>query len=77
MNLAGGSEITLNALIDLVGELAGTTVKIDDQPARAGDAFRNGGSTERARTLLGWEPHVALRDGIAAQLEWHAANVRR
>jgi UDP-glucuronate 4-epimerase len=77
MNLAGGSEITLNELIDLVGELGGAAVKVDDQPPSPGDAVRNGGAIDRARAVLGWEPEVTLRDGIAAQLAWHATNVTR
>lgn len=77
VNLAGGSEITLNELIELVGELAGASVKVDDQPPSAGDAFRNGGAIDRARVVLGWEPQVPLRDGIAAQLEWHRSNLTR
>jgi len=72
-NLAGGAEITLADLITLVGELAGREVRVDPQPARPGDAFRNGGSTERAGRLFGWEPAVGLREGIAAQLAWHRA----
>src|SRR5205823_3734885 len=43
VNLAGGSEITLNDLIALVGELAGAAVAIDPGPKMAGDSFRNGG----------------------------------
>jgi UDP-glucuronate 4-epimerase len=74
-NIAGGGEIVLNHLIDLVGELAGTEVEIEDHPAQAGDAKRNGGATDRARALLGWEPTVSLRDGIAAQLAWHRSRV--
>jgi len=72
VNIAGGGEITLNGLIDTVGDLAGTAVQIEDHPAQAGDARRNGGATERARALLGWEPRIGLREGIAAQLAWHA-----
>jgi UDP-glucuronate 4-epimerase len=72
VNIAGGGEITLNELIRSVGELAGTAVGIEDHPAQAGDARRNGGATDRARALLGWEPEVGLRDGIASQLAWHA-----
>ena len=67
-NLAGGGEITLNDLITLVGELAGTEIAVDVQPVMPGDAPRNGGAIERARELLGWEPRVSLRDGILAQL---------
>jgi UDP-glucuronate 4-epimerase len=70
-NLAGGGEITLSDLIDLVSELAGAPVVIDPQPRQAGDAFRNGGSIERAAEILGWKPQVSLRDGVSAQLAWH------
>ncbi len=71
MNLAGGGEITLNDLVALVEELAGKPVAIEEHDSFAGDARRNGGATDRARALLGWEPRVSLRDGIAAQLDWH------
>jgi nucleoside-diphosphate-sugar epimerase len=74
VNLAGGGEITLAALIDLVGELAGAPIAVDVQPAQRGDAFRNGGAIDRARAILGWEPRTTLRDGIAAQLAWHRAH---
>lgn len=75
-NLAGGSEITLAALVDLVGELAGTDVPIDARDPRPGDTRRNGGSTELARRLLDWSPRVDLRAGVARQLEWHRARRR-
>jgi len=74
-NLAGGGEITLSELIDLIGTLAGTPVKIDQQDRQPGDAFRNGGSINRAIELLGWEPEVALADGLRAQLDWHRSRV--
>jgi UDP-glucuronate 4-epimerase len=73
VNLAGGSEITLNDLIALVGELAGAPVAIDPGPKMAGDSFRNGGAIDRAREVLGWEPKVSLRDGLTAQIAWHRA----
>lgn len=72
-NLAGGGEITLSELIDLVGGLAGAPIAIDQKPRQAGDAFRNGGSIARAHEVLGWKPEVSLRDGLAVQLAWHRA----
>ena len=71
LNLAGGAEITLNNLIALVSDVAGTPVAVEPAPKMAGDAFRNGGSIDRARELLGWSPTVSLRDGLAAQIAWH------
>jgi UDP-glucuronate 4-epimerase len=70
-NLAGGAEITLNELIALVGEVAGSPVTVDPEPTQPGDSLRNGGAIGRARDLLGWVPEVSLRDGIAAQVAWH------
>ena len=75
VNLAGGGEITLADLIALVGDVAGTPVVVEERPAEPGDSRRNGGAVDRARDLLGWEPRVPLREGIAAQLAWHRARV--
>lgn len=74
-NVAGGGEITLSELIDLVGEIAGEPVKIEQEPRQAGDAFRNGGSISRAGELLDWAPRVSLPDGLRAQLAWHRSRV--
>jgi nucleoside-diphosphate-sugar epimerase len=73
VNVAGGAEITLNDLIALVGDVAGTTVAVAPEPKKAGDSVRNGGAIGRARELFDWEPRVSLRDGIAAQIAWHRA----
>lgn len=73
LNIAGGGEIALNDLIDLVGELAGSPVRIDAQPAMPGDSLRNGGAIDRAHELLGWTPEAPLRAGLERQLQWHRA----
>jgi nucleoside-diphosphate-sugar epimerase len=75
-NIAGGSEIILRDLIDLVGAQVGSPVKVDPQPAMPGDVHRFAGATTRAREVLGWEPRVRLRSGIAAQVVWHLARRR-
>lgn len=70
-NVAGGSSCTLGHLVGLVGELAGCEVPLERRPAQAGDVGRTGGSIERAHDLLGWEPSVDLRTGVARQVDWH------
>ncbi len=77
VNLSGGGEITLNTLIALVGELAGAPIALEQHDPQAGDSFRNGGAIDRARSLLGWEPNVGLREGLAHQLAWHRAELSR
>ena len=75
LNVAGGAEITINELIALVGELAGSPVRVDPEPRKPGDSFHNGGATDRARELLGWTPKVSLREGLVQQIAWHRERI--
>jgi UDP-glucuronate 4-epimerase len=70
VNIAGGSNAVMTDLIDLVGELAGSPVNCERRPQEAGDVRQTGGAIDRAHELLGWEPRVSLREGLAAQVEW-------
>lgn len=70
LNVGGGSEMTVNAILALMGELLGRDPEVEQRPDRPGDVRRTGGSAARAHTELGWTPEVDLRAGIAAQLEW-------
>jgi UDP-glucuronate 4-epimerase len=76
VNIAGGGTTMMRDLIELVGDLAGRPVPIEPLEARAGDVERTGGATDRARELLGWEPHVTVPQGVQAQLTWHRARHR-
>jgi UDP-glucuronate 4-epimerase len=71
VNIAGGSDIDVRGLIELVEGTTGFPIRIDHLPAQAGDVRRTGGSTELSRQLLGWFPKIDLAAGIRAQVEWH------
>ncbi|HEY5663181.1 MAG TPA: NAD-dependent epimerase/dehydratase family protein [Ilumatobacter sp.] len=70
-NVAGGGSVRLIDLVNVVGDVVGSPVRIDWQPAQPGDVRRTGGSIERAKRLLGWSPEVDLATGVARQAEWH------
>ncbi|MFL6240183.1 MAG: NAD-dependent epimerase/dehydratase family protein [Actinomycetes bacterium] len=70
VNIAGGGSITVNKMIELLGELVGAPVKVEEHDEQPGDVRRTGGSIERARELLGWVPKTELREGLAAELDW-------
>jgi nucleoside-diphosphate-sugar epimerase len=69
-NIAGGSSVSVLELIPMLADVTGGEVLVEHLPAQPGDVDRTGGSIERARSLLGWEPQVTLADGIAAQYAW-------
>jgi UDP-glucose 4-epimerase len=52
-------------------------VLLETAPKEAGDVRRTGGSIEKAQALLGWQPEVTLREGLAEQVAWSQAVQRR
>lgn len=70
MNLSGGSSVSVNEVLSVIGEVTGRPVDVRYEPAVRGDVFRTGGSNERARQALGWVPQTTLRQGIERQWAW-------
>jgi UDP-glucuronate 4-epimerase len=71
LNVAGGSSTTMNDLVTLVGDVLGASVRVVRVMDQPGDVDREGGSTDRATTLLGWKPLIDLRQGVEQQARWH------
>jgi nucleoside-diphosphate-sugar epimerase len=62
--------VTINQLVDIVESIAGITVKRRYKlDAPKGVNGRNSDNT-RISALLGWEPNVALRDGLEHTYRW-------
>jgi nucleoside-diphosphate-sugar epimerase len=69
-NLGGGSRVTINQVLTTLEWISNMKVRRRDLPAAPGDPKHTGASINLARQLLGWEPRVALREGLATQWEW-------
>jgi nucleoside-diphosphate-sugar epimerase len=70
-NIACGERISLNDLVGLLAGFAGTAVTPVHAAARAGDIKHSLAGIDKARALLGFEPRVAVRDGL--RRTWDAA----
>jgi UDP-glucose 4-epimerase len=71
-----GTAIGTNVL-DLASHLqraAGTNVPLEFAPKRPGEQQESFIAIDKARRVLGWEPRVALPEGLANTYEWFAAN---
>lgn len=55
-NLANGSGFSVREVIATAEDVTGLPVPVVDEPRRAGDPAVLVASSERARTVLGWEP---------------------
>ena len=56
--------------IDIIAGELGVTPRLEFVPARGGDQVQTRGDSTLAHELLGWEPTVSIREGLAAQVTW-------
>ena len=75
-NLGGGARTSMNEVLALIGELTGEALDVRRDDAQRGDARDTAADTSRARGELGFAPSRSLREGMAAQVAWHAQRVR-
>ena len=76
-NIGGGSRVTINHVLELVGRLTGQPLDIRRLPAEKGDMRDTFADTSRARNDLGFAPSHSLESGLTAECEWLAGLVRR
>jgi nucleoside-diphosphate-sugar epimerase len=69
VNVAGGRGISLNELLREMGTLTEVCIAARYEPPRPGDVRHSRADLSRARSLLGWQPRVDLRTGLARTLE--------
>ena len=65
VNIACGERITLNQLIAIIGETVGKKIEATYAAARAGDVRDSLASIDAAKSLLGYEPTVLVREGLS------------
>jgi UDP-glucose 4-epimerase len=70
LNIACGSTTTVNDLCERIRTLAGAAARPRFAPPRPGDVRHSYADVSRARALLGFDPSVALDDGLARTVEW-------
>jgi UDP-glucuronate 4-epimerase len=75
-NLGGGSRTSMNAVLEIIADLAGQELNVRRVAAQAGDARDTGADTKAARTQLGFAPSRSLYEGLRAQLDWHRRSMR-
>ncbi len=71
VNIGNDAEYTMLELAELVLELTASTSDIVFEPLPADDPSRRKPDLTLARTLLGWEPTIALREGLRRTHAWY------
>jgi dTDP-glucose 4,6-dehydratase len=70
VNIGNPNEFTVAELADLVLELTGSSSPLEHHPLPVDDPVQRRPDITLARSVLGWEPAVDLREGLARTIEW-------
>ncbi len=71
-NLGNGVGFTVREVIETARRVTGHAIPAVLSPRRAGDPAQLIASSEKAKTVLGWQPqHAALEQIIASAWNWH------
>ncbi|HEV7807741.1 MAG TPA: NAD(P)-dependent oxidoreductase [Solirubrobacteraceae bacterium] len=72
-NISAGDELTVAQIARIVWEVCGRDperFELEHLPTFAVDVVRRWPSVEKARTMLGWEARIGVREGIAETADW-------
>jgi len=69
-NVGGGSRVSVNEVIEMIGRVAGRRPLVSVDAAQKGDMRHTYADTSLARTDLGFAPTVTLEEGLAAEYSW-------
>ncbi|MGI8758241.1 MAG: UDP-glucuronic acid decarboxylase family protein [Acidimicrobiales bacterium] len=72
VNIGNPTEFTVRQLAEIVLEVTGSSSPLVFEPLPVDDPTQRRPDISLARRLLGWEPSVDLRDGLARTASWLA-----
>jgi UDP-glucuronate decarboxylase len=70
VNIGNPGEFTIRQLAELTLELSGSKSQLIEKPLPVDDPERRRPDITLAKEKLGWEPKVALREGLAKTIDW-------
>ena len=73
INIGNDNEFTISQLAELIIEVTGSSSELVYLPLPVDDPMQRKPDLTKARTLLGWEPTVQLREGIERTAAYFAA----
>jgi nucleoside-diphosphate-sugar epimerase len=69
-NIAGGSRVRINDVLDAIGRLTGSAPRVRREGAQRGDVRDTHAATTSAERELGWKAKTGLDEGLEAELSW-------
>jgi nucleoside-diphosphate-sugar epimerase len=69
-NIGGGSRVSINDVLEMIGRVAGRRPLVNADPVQKGDMRHTYADTSLAHADLGFNPSVTLEEGLTAEYKW-------
>lgn len=77
LNLGTDELVTINQLVTMVAEIADKQIRIRHNLSGPQGVRGRNSENSRTRRVLGWEPSIPLRQGLAVTYAWIASELRK
>jgi len=77
LNLGTPELVTINQLVHMVAEAAGKKIRVRHNLSGPQGVRGRNSENSRTRRVLGWEPSIPLRQGLAVTYKWIASELRK
>jgi dTDP-glucose 4,6-dehydratase len=75
INLGTGTDTSVLSIANLVREIADASrTPVEFVGDRPGQVFRHTADASKAKSLLGWEAHTSLEEGLRSTTDWYRQN---
>jgi nucleoside-diphosphate-sugar epimerase len=69
-NIGGGSTISVNDTINILGSIHNKKIKVKHIETQKGDVTHTSADISKAKKLLGYAPKIAITQGLKEEYEW-------
>ena len=74
-NIGSDTSITTGEGIEIVERIIGKPAKFARKPRRPGDQLKTHANIDKARSMLGYNPSTAAREGLEREVEWYRQRI--
>jgi UDP-glucose 4-epimerase len=69
-NIGGGARVQLSSVIQILEDILNTKARVKFDVVQKGDVKHTFADISKAEEMLGYEPKVALTEGLRQQVKW-------
>jgi UDP-glucuronate 4-epimerase len=73
MNIGRGEPVRLGDFVDIIEDLAGKKARVKNLKAPASEPPITFANVDKAKQLLGYQPHTSIREGLKRTWEWYCS----